>query len=290
MLSVAIEPRTRADQDRIGEALQKLTEEDPTFKVKYDQETGETVISGMGELHLEVIVSRLLTEFRVGAKVGKPKVAYKETITKPVRAEGRFIRQSGGHGQYGHVWLELEPLKRGSGFEFVDRLRGGTIPRQFVPAVETGIREALETGILAGYPLIDIKATLFDGSYHEVDSSELAFKMAGSIALKDGVAKAQPVLLEPIMKLEVVTPEQFLGDTIADLNSRRGHVETVETQGEISTIRCFIPLAETFGYTTTLRSITQGRATHSLEFDHYAELSPELAEKITGKAGAKRYA
>ncbi|MFH1032310.1 MAG: elongation factor G [Chloroflexota bacterium] len=289
VLSVAIEPKTRVDQDRIGEALQKLTEEDPTFKVKYNQETGQTVISGMGELHLEVIISRLLSEFRVGAKIGQPRVAYKETITIPSKAEGRFIRQSGGHGQYGDVWLELEPLKRGSGFEFVDRLKGGTIPRQFIPAVESGVKEALENGVLAGYPLVDIKVALFDGTYHDVDSSELAFKMAGSFALKEGVAKAKPVLLEPIMKLEVVTPEEFMGDVIADLGSRRGHIEAVETQGAMSNIRCFIPLSETFGYTTSLRSITQGRATHSLEFGHYTEMSPEQAEKVvSGKVGARR--
>jgi len=286
VLSTAIEPRTRADQDKMGEALSRLAEEDPTFKVIYDEETGQIVISGMGELHLEVLVSRLLSEFRVGAKVGKPQVAYKETITIPVRAEGKFIRQTGGHGQYGHVCLQLEPMERGSGFQFVDRIRGTTIPKQYIPAAEAGIKEAMETGVLAGYPVVDIKVSLYDGSYHEVDSSEIAFKMAGSRALKDGVKKAKPILLEPIMKLDIVTPEQFLGDIIGDLNSRRGHIEAIETHGEWCTIRCFIPLAETFGYTTSLRSLTQGRATHAMEFYQYQKLPTELADEI--KIGGRR--
>ena len=286
VLSTAIEPRTRADQDKMGEALSRLAEEDPTFKVIYDEETGQIVISGMGELHLEVLVSRLLSEFRVGAKVGKPQVAYKETITIPVRAEGKFIRQTGGHGQYGHVCLQLEPMERGSGFQFVDRIRGTTIPKQYLPAAEAGIKEAMETGVLAGYPVVDIKVSLYDGSYHEVDSSEIAFKMAGSRALKDGVKKAKPILLEPIMKLDIVTPEQFLGDIIGDLNSRRGHIEAIETHGEWCTIRCFIPLAETFGYTTSLRSLTQGRATHAMEFYQYQKLPTELADEI--KIGGRR--
>ncbi len=289
VLSIAIEPKTRADQDKMGEALQKLTEEDPTFRVDYNQETGQTVISGMGELHLEVIVSRLISEFGVGAKVGNPRVAYKETITVPVRAEGKFIRQSGGHGQYGHVCLELEPMKHGSGFQFVDRIKGATIPKQYIPAVKLGIKEAIETGVLANYPVVDIKATLYDGSYHEVDSSEIAFKMAGSMALRNGVKKAKPIILEPIMKVEVVTPEQFLGDIISDLNSRRGHIDTIDTQGETYIIHCFIPLAETFGYTTSIRSLTQGRATHSMEFSRYQALPAELTDNITEKAVGKRY-
>jgi elongation factor G len=280
VLSVAIEPKTRADQDKIEQALQRLIEEDPTFKVNYNQETGQTVISGMGELHLEVIVSRLLSEFTVGAKVGKPRVAYKETITIPVRAERKFIRQTGGHGQYGHVCLELEPLERGSGFQFVNRIRGAAIPRQYIPAVEVGIREAMQTGLLAGCPLVDIKAVLYDGSYHEVDSSEIAFKMAGSMALKDGVIKAKPVFLEPIMKLNIVTPGEFLGDVISDLGSKRGHINSIETQGEMLVIYSLIPLAEIFGYATTLRSLTQGRATHSIEFNRYQELPAELADQI----------
>lgn len=289
VISVAIEPKTRIDQDRMGEALQKLTEEDPTFKMTYNQDTGQTVISGMGELHLEVIVSRLISEFKVGAKVGKPRVAYKETITVPVQAEGRFVRQSGGHGQYGHVCLELEPLERGSGFQFLATIKGGTIPRQYIPAVEMGIKEAAETGVLAGYPMVDIKATLYDGTYHEVDSSELAFKMAGSMALQSGARKAKPVLLEPIMKLEVVTPEQFLGDIIGDLNSSRGHIEAVDTQGEMYIIHGLVPLAETFGYATRLRSLTQGRATHSMEFYRYQEAPAELAAEISEKVVSRRY-
>ena len=288
VLSIAIEPRTKADQDKMAEALQKLTEEDPTFKVSYNEETGQTIISGMGELHLEVIGGRLLTEFKVGAQVGKPQVAYKETITTPVRVEGRFIRQTGGHGQYGHVYLELEPVEHGHGFQFIDRIKSGTIPKQYIPAVKTGIKEAMETGVLAGYPVVDIKATLYDGSYHEVDSSELAFKMAGSMALRKGVIKAKPILLEPIMKLEVIAPQQFLGDIIDDLTSRRGRIETIDTQGETCAIYSFVPLAETFGYTTSLRSLTQGRATHSLEFHQYQEVPGELANQILGKTTIKR--
>jgi len=280
VVSVAIEPRTKTDQDKMGIAMQKLAEEDPTFKITHNQDTGQTIISGMGELHLEVLVSRMFTEFGVDAKVGKPQVAYKETITTPVEAEGKFVRQTGGHGQYGHVMVELEPLERGKGFEFENRLKGNTIPRNFVPAIEAGIREAMEAGTLAGYPIIDVKASLLDGSYHEVDSSELAFKMAGSMALKKGAAKANPVLLEPIMKLEVVTPEQFLGDLIGDITSRRGHIEAIETYGGTCVIRSVIPLAETFGYTTSIRSLTQGRATHSLEFFQYREISAELAKQI----------
>jgi len=286
VLSVAIEPRTKVDQDKIGEALSKLVEEDPTFKVDYNQDTGQTVISGMGELHLEVIVGRLFSEFKVGAKVGRPQVAYKETITIPVRVERKFVRQTGGHGQYGHVCLELEPVERGSGFQFVSRVKNGAIPKQYIPAVEAGIKEAMGIGVLAGYPVVDIKATLYDGSYHEVDSSDIAFKMAGSRALKDGVAKAKPVLLEPIMRLEVVTPEQFLGDIIGALNSRRGRIESIETQGEMRVVHSLIPLAETFGYTTSLRSLTQGRATHSMEFYRYEELPAELVDEI--KATGRR--
>ena len=289
VLSVAIEPKTNVDQDKMGEALQKLTEEDPTFKMKFDHETGQTLVSGMGELHLEVIVNRLLSEFRVGAKVGRPRVAYRETITRSVQTEGKFIRQSGGHGQYGHVCLELEPGERGSGLQFVNAIRGPAIPKQYVPAIEQGVKEAMETGVLANYPVVDIKVTLYDGSYHEVDSSELAFKMAGSIALKDGVAKAKPILLEPIMKLEVVTPEHFLGDIISDLNSRRAHIESIETYGETVTIHARIPLAETFGYTTNLRSQTQGRATHSMEFHSYQSLPAELVAQVIDTEGT-RYA
>ena len=286
VLSVAIEPKTRADQDKMVEALQRLADEDPTFKIAYNQETGQTVISGMGELHLEVILSRLFSEFKVGATVGKPRVAYRETITIPAKAEGRFVRQSGGRGQYGHVCIEIEPLERGGGFQFIDRIKGGIIPKPFILAAEAGIKEATETGVSAGYPLVDIKVTLYDGSYHEVDSSELAFKMAGSMALKKGVAKAKPILLEPIMKLEVVSPGQFLGNVTGDLTSRRGHIEAIETQyAEMCIIRSLIPLAESFGYATSLRSLTQGRANHSMEFYRYQELPAELMAQITDKGG-----
>jgi len=289
VISVAIEPKTKADQDRMGEALHRLAEEDPTFKVAYNQETGQTVISGMGELHLEVLVRRMLSEFRVEAKVGQPRVAYRETITKPVRIEGRFVRQSGGHGQYGHVWLELKPSEPGTGFHFIEHLKGNAIPRNFVPAIESGIREAMEGGVSAGYPLVDIKVTLVDGSYHEVDSSELAYKIAASMALKDGAAKAKPILLEPIMKLEVVTPEQYLGDIISALNARRAHIESIETLGEMSTVHTLVPLSETFGYATSLRSETQGRATHSMEFYRYQELPAGLTAQIIEKTGTTKY-
>ena len=273
-----------ADQEKMDGALQKLTEEDPTFKVNYNEETEQTIISGMGELHLEILVDRLLREFGVAAKVGKPQVAYKETITMPARAEGRFVRQSGGHGQYGHVFIEVEPLERGSGFEFVDNVKGGVIPREFIVAAGQGIKEATEAGVIAGYPVVDIKVTVYDGSYHEVDSSAIAFKMAGSIALKAAVRKANPVILEPIMRLEVVTPGEFLGDVIGDLNSRRGHIESIETRfagGAI--IRCLIPLAEAFGYATSLRSLTQGRATYSMEPYRYQELPAEITKQLLNK-------
>jgi len=283
VLSMVVEPKSKADQDRLGEAMNKLSEEDPTFKVRTDKETGQTLISGMGELHLEVLIDRMLREFNVKVNVGKPQVAYKETITVPAEIEGRFIRQFGGRGQYGHVWLKLEPVERGSGFRFVDKVRGGTVPKEYIPAVEAGVREALETGVVAGYPIVDVKVTLFDGSYHEVDSSDLAFKMAGSIALKHGVRKANPILLEPIMKLEVVMPAEFLGDVIGDLNSRRGHIEGIETHGETCVVRALVPLAEIFGYATILRSLSQGRATYSLEFNCYRELPASLAGQIEVK-------
>ncbi|MDD5590592.1 MAG: elongation factor G [Dehalococcoidales bacterium] len=280
VVSVAIEPKNRSDQDRIGEALNKLAEEDPTFKVDHNSETGQTVVSGMGELHLEVIVGRLFSEFKVGAKVGRPWVAYKETITIPAKSEGKFVRQSGGHGQYGHVYLEVEPGERGTGIQFVDQIKSGVIPKQYIPAVEAGVKEAVETGVFAGYPIVDIKITLYDGSYHEVDSSDIAFKMAGSIALKSCVSRAKPVLLEPVMRLEVSTPEEFLGDIIGDVNTRRGHVEVIETNNELSIVRALIPLAEMFGYASALRSLTQGRATHSMRFEHYDRLPAGLAEKV----------
>jgi len=284
VISMAIEPKTKADQDRIGNALVKLTEEDPTFETSYDQETGQTIISGMGELHLEVLLERMRREFEVEARTSKPQVAYKETITQPAQAEGRFIKQSGGRGQYGHVMLKLEPGERGSGFAFTNQIRAGSIPKEFIPAVEAGVKETLERGVLANYPIVDIKVTLYDGSFHEVDSSELAFKMAGSIALKEGVHQAKPTLLEPIMKLDLFTPEQFLGDILGDIDARRANIEGIGVQGDTRVIHALIPLGETFGYATILRSLSQGRATHSMEFHHYQELPPALLEQIITKA------
>jgi elongation factor G len=283
VVSVAIEPKAKADQGHIVDALSKLREEDPTLKIFYDEETAQTIVSGMGELHLEIVVDRLMREFKVGVNVGSPQVAYKETITIPVLAEGRFIRQSGGRGQYGHVWIKFEPLERGSGIEFVNRIQGGTIPKEYIPAVESGIKEAMKSGALAGYPVTDIRATLYDGSYHEVDSSELAFKMAGILAMRDGMPKAKPILLEPIAKLEIATPREFLGDIIGDLSARRGRIESIETYGSTSMIRCLLPLAETFGYTTHLRSLTQGRAGYSMEFCYYQEVPREIAQAIIAK-------
>ena len=285
VISVAVEPKTRADQDKLALALQRLAEEDPTFQVRIDPESGQTIISGMGELHLEVIVDRMLREFRVGANIGRPQVAYKETITRPVRVEGRFVRQTGGRGQYGHVWLELEPLPRGGGFIFEDRIVGGVVPKEFIPAVEAGIREAMETGGVAGYPVVDIKAVLVDGSYHEVDSSEMAFKIAASMALKEGVRRGQPVILEPIMRVEVVTPEEFTGDVIGDLNARRGRIEGMEIRAGSQVVRAMVPLATMFGYATDLRSMTQGRATYTMEFDHYAPVPESLAAELVARNG-----
>ncbi len=290
VISIAIEPRTRADQDKMGDALRKLTEEDPTFKVNFNDETGQTVVAGMGELHLEVIVNRLLSEFGVAAKVGKPRVAYKETVTQAVTAEGRFVRQTGGHGQFGHVVIEMEPMERGGGFEFVNKIRGAAIPRQFIGPTEMGIKEAMATGVLAGYPMVDIKVTLTDGTYHEVDSSEIAFRMAGSIAFKDAVRRARAVLLEPVMKLEIVTPKEFLGDIIGDVSARRGQIELIETHGETCIVQALVPLSETFGYATSLRSQTQGRATHSLEFYAYVALPAAMADQIMDKVGFTAHA
>ena len=280
VISVAIEPKTKDDQDRMGETLNRLAEEDPTFRIRYDQETGQTIISGMGELHLEVIVDRMLREFRVDANVGRPEVAYKETITSPSRVEGRFIRQSGGRGQYGDVWLEVEPRGRGSGYEFIDKTTGGVIPREYIPAVAAGVKEALESGILAGYPVIDIGVALVDGSYHDVDSSEMAFRTAGSMAIKKALNKGDAILLEPIMKVEVLMPEEFFGDVLGDVNSRRGRVLGIEARSDIQAVRALVPLAETFGYTTELRSLTQGRATQNMEFDHYQEVPPGVVDKL----------
>ena len=285
VISVAVEPKTRADQDKLSLALQRLAEEDPTFQVRTDPESGQTIISGMGELHLEVIVDRMLREFRVGATIGRPQVAYKETITRPVRVEGRFVRQTGGRGQYGHVWLELEPLPRGEGFVFEDRIVGGVVPKEFIPAVEAGIREAMQTGGVAGYPVVDLKAVLVDGSYHEVDSSEMAFKIAASMALKEGVRRGRPVILEPVMRVEVVTPEEFTGDVIGDLNARRGRIEGMEVRAGTQVVRALVPLATMFGYATDLRSMTQGRATYSMEFDHYAPVPESLAAELAARGG-----
>jgi elongation factor G len=283
VISIAIEPKSKADQERLGLSLQKLATEDPSFRVRTDEETGQTIISGMGELHLEIIVDRLLREFNVGANVGKPQVAYKETIRKAVEQQGKFIRQTGGRGQYGDVWIKVEPLAPGSGFEFVDGVKGGSIPREYIPAVEKGVREATENGALAGYPMVDLQVTLFDGSYHDVDSSEIAFKIAGSMALKAAARKANPVLLEPIMAVEVVVPETFMGDVIGDINSRRGKVLGMDTRPAAQAIDARVPLAEMFGYATDLRSMTQGRATYTMQFSHYEPVPAAVAEGIIAK-------
>ncbi len=280
----AIEPKTKADQDKMAIALQRLAEEDPTFRVNTDPETGQTIIRGMGELHLDVLTDRMRREFRVEANVGRPQVAYRETITQKVHAEGRHVRQSGGKGQYGHAIIDFEPNEPGKGFEFTNSVVGGTVPREYVPAIEKGIRDSLASAGRAGYPVVDIKANLVDGSYHEVDSSEMAFSIAGSLALKDAVERGRPVILEPIMKIEITTPEQWVGDVIGDLNSRRGHVESMESLGGAQVVRGYVPLANMFGYATDLRSKTQGRAGYSMEFDHYGELPRNLAEELVAKA------
>jgi len=281
VISVAIEPKTKADQDRLAQALQRLAEEDPTFRMRTDEETGQTLISGMGELHLEIIVDRLTREFNVNANVGRPQVAYRETAGRAVKGvEGRFVRQTGGRGQYGHVVIDLEPAEPGSGYEFIDKIVGGRIPREFIPAVDLGIQEAMESGVLAGYPVVDVRVTLVDGSYHEVDSSEMAFKMAGSIAFKEAMKRAQPKLLEPVMMVEVVTPEEYLGDVMGDLNARRGHVLGLERRGNAQVVRARVPLANMFGYATDLRSTTQGRATFTMQFDRYEEVPQSIAGEI----------
>jgi len=284
VISVAIEPKTKADQDKLGKALAALAEEDPTFQVRTDEETGQTIIAGMGELHLEVLVDRMTREFGVGANIGKPQVAYRETITVPVeKVEERYVRQTGGRGQYGHVVISLEPTGPGGGYEFVDRITGGVIPREYIPAVDAGIQEAMEGGVLAGYPLVDLRAILTFGSFHEVDSSEMAFKIAGSMALKKAAKLAKPVLLEPIMSVEVVTPEEYMGDVIGDLNARRGRVEGMEQRGGAQAIRAHVPLAEMFGYATDLRSRTQGRATYTMQFDSYQQVPESIAQEIIAR-------
>jgi len=287
VISIAIEPKSKADQEKLGLSLQKLATEDPSFRVRTDEETGQTIISGMGELHLEIIVDRLLREFNVGANVGKPQVAYKETIRKSVEQQGKFIRQTGGRGQYGDVWIKLEPQQPGSGFKFVDAVKGGSIPREYIPAVEKGVREATENGALAGYPMVDVKVTLFDGSYHDVDSSEIAFKIAGSMAFKEATRKANPVLLEPIMSVEVVVPEEFMGDVIGDISSRRGKVLGMDTRPAAQAIDARVPLAQMFGYATDLRSMTQGRATYTMQFSHYEPVPATVAEGIIAKFDGK---
>lgn len=285
VISIAIEPKTKADQERLGSSLQKLAAEDPSFRVETDPETGQTIIKGMGELHLEIIVDRLLREFRVDANVGRPQVAYKETIQRTVEQEGRFVRQSGGRGQYGHVVIRIEPLARGRGFEFVDAVKGGVIPREYIPAIEKGVRERMESGVLAGYPMVDVKVTLLDGSYHEVDSSEIAFKIAASMAFQEAARKADPILLEPIMEVEVVVPQEFLGGIVGDLNARRGHIEGMETRAGAQVVTAHVPLKEMFGYATDLRSATQGRATYTMQFSHYEPTPQAISHEVTARAG-----
>ena len=280
VISVAMEPRSKSDQEKVTDALLKLAEEDPTFQVRYNTETGQTVVSGMGELHLDVIVERMRREFSVQVNVGRPRVSYREAITAPARAEGRFIRQSGGRGQYGHVWLEVEPREQGSGFEFDNRIVGGSIPKEYISSVRAGAQEALQNGTVAGYPVIDVKVALVDGSYHDVDSSEMAFKIAGSMGMKAALAKARPVLLEPMMALEVVTPGEFLGDVLGDLSSKRGQIKKIEGHGDTQVASADVPLSEVFGYATQIRSMTQGRASYSMEFNHYQEAPHELAKEV----------
>ena len=280
VISVAIEPKSREEEEKLIDALVKLSQEDPTFRSSHNPETAQTVISGMGELHIEVIVDRLKREFRVDARTGRPQVAYRETITRPARAEGRYVRQTGGRGQYGHVWLEVEPLDPGSGIEFVNKIVGGAVPREYVSAVEAGAREAAQNGALTGFPLVDLKITIDDGSYHEVDSSEMAFKMAGSMGFKAAVDRARPVALEPIMKVEVVGPAKFIGDIMGDLQSRRAQVQGMESRSDLGIVNAFVPLAEMFGYATTIRSATQGRASYSMEFDHYNQVPQHVIETL----------
>ncbi|HEX9006792.1 MAG TPA: elongation factor G, partial [Bacteroidota bacterium] len=287
VIHVAIEPKTKADEDKMGEALAKLSEEDPTLRVSTNEETGQTIISGMGELHLEIIVDRMKREFRVDANIGRPQVAYKETIRKKVQQEGKFVRQSGGRGQYGHVWIEVEPNEKGKGFVFENAIVGGVIPREYIKPVEAGIAEAMRNGVLAGYPVEDVKVKLYDGSFHEVDSSEMAFKVAGSIAFKEAARKANPVLLEPVMAVEVVTPEEYMGDVMGDLNARRGKIEGMTPRKDAQVIKAAVPLSEMFGYSTVLRSMTQGRAIYSMELSHYDEVPRSVAEQIIEKVKGK---
>ena len=293
VIEVKIEPKTKADQDKLAIALQRLAEEDPTFRVHTDPESSETLIAGMGELHLDVLVDRMVREFKVAANVGKPQVSYRETIKRAAEGNGRHVRQTGGKGQYGHAVIKLEPLEKGGGYEFVDKIVGGTIPREYIKPIDQGIREALQTGIYAGYPVVDVRATLFDGSFHDVDSSEMAFKIAGSLAVKDAFDKADPTILEPVMRVEVIMPEEFMGDVIGDLNSRRGQIEGMETRGtaeghRTQVVRAFVPLSEMFGYATDLRSMTQGRAVYSMEFSHYAEVPSSIASELAQKSANRQ--
>jgi elongation factor G len=288
VIQIAIEPKTKADQDKLSESLAKLSDEDPTFKVKVDDETGQTLISGMGELHLEILVDRMKREFKVEANVGKPQVAYRETITKTVQSEGKFVKQTGGRGKYGHVWIELSPNEAGKGFEFENAIVGGVVPKEYINPVMHGLQEALRNGVLAGYPVVDVKAKLYDGSYHDVDSDEISFKVAASMAFKQGALKAGPILLEPMMSVEVTTPEEYLGDVMGDLNSRRGKIEGFTSRKDAQIIKAMVPLAQMFGYATILRSMTQGRAIYSMQFSHYSEVPKSVAEEITEKSQAKK--
>jgi len=288
VIEIAIEPKTKADQDKLSDALVKLSDEDPTFRVKVDQETGQTLISGMGELHLEILVDRMKREFKVEANVGKPQVAYRETITNTVSAEGKFVKQSGGRGKFGHVWVELSPNEPGKGYEFENAIVGGVVPKEYIPAVSAGIQEAMRNGVVAGFPVVDIKAKIFDGSYHDVDSDEISFKVAGSLAFKEGARKAKPILLEPIMDVEVVTPEEYLGDVMGDLNSRRGKIEGFSARKDAQVIKAVVPLSEMFGYATVLRSMTQGRAIYTMQFAHYHEVPKSIAEEIAEKTLGKK--
>ena len=290
VISIAIEPKTKADQEKMGIDLKKLSGEDPTFRVRTDEETAQTIISGMGELHLDIIVDRMKREFKVEGNVGRPQVAYKETVKQVEEAEGKYIRQSGGRGQYGHVWLRVEPNEKGKGFEFEDEIKGGIIPQEYIPAIQKGVREAMGRGVIAGYPLVDMKVAVYDGSFHEVDSSEAAFKIAGSMALQEAVRRAKPVILEPIMRVEVITPENFMGDVVGDVNAKRGIIQEIEDRGEgnarVKVIKALVPLASMFGYATQLRSMSQGRANYNMEFDHYEEVPGNIAEEI--KTGGKK--
>jgi elongation factor G len=290
VIDIAIEPKTKADQEKMGIALQRLAEEDPTFVVRSDVETGQTIIAGMGELHLEIIVDRMRREFKVEANVGKPQVAYKETIKTANKAEGKYIRQTGGRGQYGHVWLEVEPMEQGGGFEFVNKVVGGTVPKEYINPVEQGVKDAMANGVIAGYPVVDLKVTIYDGSYHDVDSSEMAFKIAGSLALQEGVKKGSPMIMEPIMKVEVVTPEEFMGDVMGDINAKRGRIQKMGDRPQVKVVDAFVPLSEMFGYATSLRSMTQGRASYVMEFDHYEEVPGNIAEEIKAKRGTAKAA